>query len=457
MSIRGHLQQLERSHRASSGTGSAAQRAATTLDLSPGTPKAELGTFKAEDVDWQAVRAHFVLPPGMIYMNSGSEGSMPRPILERYASDNLTWAQNPSYCFFDSPRFGEYQQSNRAAIARFVGADPVEIVLTNNTTMGLAMALLGLPLAEGDEILTTDQEHWSLLAPLTLLQERWKINFRQLTVATPLHDAESVVAAFKTAITSRTKVIALSHITWTTGTRFPVAQVCALAASHGILTVIDGAHALGTLALDLSAIGCDFYACSGHKWLNGPPGTGVLYIRKAALNPTKLWPILSEQTPVLGQYPISTDLQVRGCNNTPGFAAMVDAAAFAADIGREAIEEHILSMSAYLRRRVVETWGEASLYSPAADRPDLSSGIASFVPSTNPAAGLDANFINAVVSALWNKARIYVRSTQFPAPAGMSGTTLYAIRASTNIFNDIPQIDSFIDATRAIAGSLAPG
>lgn len=410
-----------------------------------------------EEVDWQAVRAHFVLPSDTIYMNSGSEGSMPRLTLDRYASENLTWAQTPSYCFFDSPRLGEYQQLNRTAIARFVNADPIEIVLTNNTTMGLAMALLGLPLAAGDEILTTDQEHWSLLAPLTLLQKRWKINFTQLTVATPLKDAESIVDTFHNAITPRTKVIALSHITWTTGTRFPVEQVCALAASRGIVTVIDGAHALGMLPLDLSAIGCDFYACSGHKWLNGPPGTGVLYIRYAAVNPTKLWPILSESTPVLGQYPISTDLQIRGCNNTAGFAAMVESAMFAAEIGREAIEQHILAMSAHVKRRVVDTWGDAALFSPTADRPKLGSGMTSFVPSTDPAAGLDSKFINAVVSALWSRARIYVRSSQFPAPPGMPGSTLYTIRASTNIFNDISQIETFIDATRSIAASLAPG
>ncbi|WFU40958.1 aminotransferase class V-fold PLP-dependent enzyme [Bradyrhizobium sp. CB82] len=450
MSIRSHLEQLQRSRRALGGTS----------DAAPGQDKPSirpLGSFPPEEVDWQSVRAHFVLPPGMIYMNSGSEGSMPRPILDRYASDNLTWAQNPSYCFFDSPRFGENQQLNRAAIAKFVGAAPLEIVLTNNTTMGLAMALLGLPLAEGDEILTTDQEHWSLLAPLTLLQKRWNVIFRQLPVPTPLNNAESVVELFRNAVTPRTKVIALSHITWTTGTRFPVEQVCAFARSRGILTVIDGAHALGTLALNLSAIGCDFYACSGHKWLNGPPGTGVLYVRDAVLNPTKLWPILTEYTPVLGQYPISTDLQIRGCNNTPGFAAMVEAAKFDADIGREAIEQHILAMNTYAKRRIVETWGETALFSPAAEHPELSSGMASFVPSVNPAAGLDSNFINAVVSALWSKDRIYVRSTQFPAPPGMSGSTLYAIRASTNIFNDMSEIDTFIDATRTIAASLAPG
>jgi isopenicillin-N epimerase len=107
-------------------------------------------------VDWQDVRDHFVLRDDMIYMNCGTEGSMPRRILERYRGYNSDWATSPSYYFFDHQKLGarKYQQANRAAMGQFIGAQGADhICLTNNTTMGLAMALLSLPLKPGNEIL----------------------------------------------------------------------------------------------------------------------------------------------------------------------------------------------------------------------------------------------------------------------------------------------------------------
>jgi selenocysteine lyase/cysteine desulfurase len=248
-------------------------------------------------------------------------------------------------------------------------------------------------------------------------------------------------------------MIAVSHITWGTGAQLPVQQLCSLARENGIITVIDGAHALGALSLDVTKLGCDFYATSGHKWLNGPPGTGVLYIRNAASNPSNLAPILSENIPNIVGQPISTRLQIRGCNNTASFAGMVDSAAFAEDLGRDVIQRRILDLSAYTKGRVMEVWGTAALFSPDPNSPDLCSGMTSFVPSSDPAAGLDSAFINAIVNALWNQSRIYVRSIPFPSPV-QPEKVHFAIRASTHIFNSFCQIDRLIDETRRIVNAL---
>lgn len=447
MSVYGHEMQLklreqhDRPSRNSAGKTEAAARA-----------PAVLGTL-TPPVNWQAVRSEFVLPTSLTYMNAGSEGSMPIPTLECYERENRRWASNPSYSFFDDPRLGELQQVNRAETGRFVGADALDLCLTNNTTMGLAMALYGLPWAAGDEVIISDQDTWSLVSPLMILQDRCGIKFIVVPIPVPLKDPESVVAAFRGAITKRTKVIAFSHITWTTGSRFPVQALCSLARENGIATVIDGAHALGTLALNLTALGCDFYACSGHKWLCGPPGTGVLYIRQAPLNPWKILPVLTEQMPVRDQYPISTNLQIRGCNNGPGFAAMLRAAAFQDEIGRDVVERRILELNAYLKRRVIDIWGAAALFSPAPGAPELSSGMATFVPAKEQAAALDQAFINSVVSALLSQNHIYVRTIPFSDFAQYPGKTLYAIRASTHIFNDFSEIDALIENALRIANS----
>jgi selenocysteine lyase/cysteine desulfurase len=414
-----------------------------------------VGTISADSVDWREVRSHFVLRDDMIYMNSGTEGSMPRRVLERYADYNSDWAKSPSYYFFDNRKLGtrDFQRENRQAIGQFVGADGADICLTNNTTMGLAMALLGLPLQPGDEVLTSDQEHWSLIASLAFLEKR-RIKTRYVPIEVPLKHGRSVVEAFKSRISKRTKVIAVSHISWSTGARLPVERLCRLAREKGVVTVIDGAHALGALSLDLPELGCDFYATSGHKWLNGPPGTGVLYIREAGLNPCKLDTIIAEKIPNIDKEPITTQLQIRGCNNTPSFAGMIDSAAFADDLGRDVIEQRILDLSTHAKRRVIEAWGSGALVSPGPDARDLCSGMTSFVPSSDKAAAFKQDFINKVVKLLWTESRIYVRSV--PIPTSTQPGTRFVIRVSTHIFNTYSDIDRLIAETRRIAETLAP-
>ena len=353
-----------------------------------------LGTISPDLVDWQEVRDRFLLRDDMIYMNCGTEGSMPRRVLGRYSGYNSDWAKSPSYYFFNDRKLGarDYQQANRQAIGQFIGANWTNICLTNNTTMGLAMALLGLRLKLGDKILTSDQEHWSLVSPLALLGKRG-VTVDYVPIAVPVKNGRSVVEAFKARITKRTKVIAVSHITWSTGTRLPVQRLCKLAKDKGIVTVVDGAHALGALSLNVAQIGCDFYATSGHKWLNGPPGTGVLYIRDAHPDRGNFDPILAEKIPGIEQQPIGTQLQIRGCNNTAGFSGMVDSAAFADEVGRDMIERRILALSAYTKRRVKDAWGTGALFSPDPESPELSSGMTSFVPSRDTAAAFNGNFI----------------------------------------------------------------
>lgn len=411
------------------------------------------GIISTDLVDWQQLRDHFVLPDDMIYMNCGTEGSMPRRILENYRSYNLDWAKSPSYYFFDNQKLGarKYQEANRTAIGQFIGAKGADICLTNNTTMGLAMVLLGLPLKQGDVVLTTDQEHWSLISPLTFLSKRG-IQTNYVKIDVPLKNDESVVKAFEAKISDRTRVIVVSHITWSTGTRLPIRQLCELARNRKkkIITVIDGAHALGALSLDMTKLGCDFYATSGHKWLNGPPGTGLLYIRKADTNPHKLVPVLAEAIPGIDKEPISTHLQARGCNNTAGFAAMTDAAAFASDIGRDVIERRILDLSTYTKSRVIKKWGEVALFSPLPDSPDMGSGMTSFVPSSDPRKARNRGFIDAVVNKLWCESQIYVRSVPIPTPTPPGNDTSYAIRVCTSIFNNCSQIDRMIAETHRI-------
>ena len=273
-----------------------------------------------------------------------------------------------------------------------------------------------------------------------MLTHRLGIEVVQVPIPTPPPSPGSIVASFEDAISrsSRARGLFFSHVTWTTGLRLPEAELCALARRHGLVALVDGAQSMGVIDLNFDRMGCDFYACPGHKWLNGPPGTGIFYICDAARNPFKLWPTLSEDSLGASQDPISTQLQLRGCNNTPSYAAMVMAMDFETAIGKAAIERRLVDLSSLVKSNVVFNWGEGALFTPT--DPRMSSGITAFVPSADPARRYDQTFINMVVDALQKQFGIWVRSTLFVNSADPSRRTNYAIRVSTNIFNDEDQI-----------------
>jgi len=387
--------------------------------------------------DWSDVRKRFILPPGRTYLNSGTEGSMPRMVLENLSRYYKEWAQNPTYIYFDDPRFNAEQQLSRAKIGTFFGTEARNICLTNNTTMGLSLVLMGIDFRPGDEILTTNQEEYALTSTLSVQAKRMGVKVRELPIPTPPQSSDQIVALFKDAITPRTRAMCFSHVTWTNGLQLPAQDLCALARKHKIMTLIDGAQAVGVLDVNMADLGCDFYAGPGHKWLSGPPGTGVLYVRKPAPGPQQIWPILSEYSVIGKNLPITTVLEVRGCNNTPSFLAMSDVLEFESSIGKLVIQERLVALSQLVKQEVIRRWGKDSLFTPL--QPEMSSGITAFVPSSDPAKRSDPNFTNNVVTALQQK-NIWVRSTNFPNTLTSPTETVYTLRVSTNIFNDEAEI-----------------
>ena len=210
-----------------------------------------------------------------------------------------------------------------------------------------------------------------------------------------------------------------------------------------------------------SLTNCNFYACPGHKWLNGAPGTGVLYIQNEKIRPPEFYPTLSQR---MGKYtscshdtdacfPMAEALQVRGCSNTPGFAAMIQAMKFVQDAGGPAkIEQHILGLSREVKNFIF-SHAPQCLISPHAD-PGLQSGLTSFFPFNwdQPQTPLkDRKTAEWVVQELL-KRKIQVRSIGF-ADTGSSSQASelsYAIRVSTAWFNTADQIESFRNALQEV-------
>ncbi len=270
----------------------------STLPAVAADPQGDLPTLKAvselgpgkpdDEAFWRKVRDLFYVDPDVLYLNNGSLGlshravieAMYRHLLESEASSSRKYGEYPWWGYGPSLEI-------RQRIASFIGGDADEIVLTRNATEGMNTVASGLDLEPGDEVLLTDQEHPGGKSPWYQRAKRYGISVREFELPKrPKHPSE-ILSRLEAALTSRTKVISVSHITTVTGGMLPVKEIAALARSRNIISLFDGAHAIGQLPLNMHEIGCDYYATSPHKWLYAPKGTGVLYCRKGMAE--KLW------------------------------------------------------------------------------------------------------------------------------------------------------------------------
>jgi len=259
------------------------------------------------------------------------------------------------------------------------------------------------------------------------------------------------------------RALCVSHIYPATGVRLPLRALRQKVDELDIpYLVVDGAQAMGMIDLTShtdSVKYSDFYACPGHKWLNGPPSTGVLYLGNADIRPPEFYPVLSQR---MGNYahcdksadscfPMAEALQVRGCSNTPGFAAMIRAMQFQQDFGgQDQVEKHILGLSLRVKESIIER-SPAAIVSPWSDTSTLS-GLSVFFPFrwNNPQELFtDKKRADWVVAELLKK-NIQVRSIGFhnsvaqDKPPGLA----YALRVSTAVFNTAEQVEAFSHALK---------
>ena len=400
---------------------------------------------------------------------------MPDCVISDFHAGLQKWASDPTTSYETDSIFGKQQESNRLKVAAFLGVDIDNICLTDNTTMGLSMTLMGLSFRPEDRIVTTNHEHMAVRSPLRVLRERIgvRIDVRPFPPAGALsrmNSAELLDALFPVSPDLRgAKALCVSHVYPTTGVRLPLRALRDKVDQLDIqYLIVDGAQAMGMIDLtaeedDISL--ADFYACPGHKWLNGPPSTGVLYIRNADIRPPEFYPTISQRMEQFSDwvddsqscYPVAKALQVRGCSNAPGFAAMVTAMRFAEEMGGSAqIEKRILALSDKVKALVFAR-APHCMVSPRTDRA-LLSGITTFFPFVwhEPQTVFrDKRTADRVVKELLEQG-IQVRSIGFSnsGTTDSSGDRVYAIRVSTGYFNSSDQIEKFADALQHVLRRL---
>jgi isopenicillin-N epimerase len=312
---------------------------------------------KSEAAYWAEIRKQFLIPSDEIYLNNGTVGSSPAPVLraifEGYNTTEKMDQQDPE----DYPIWG-YAAWNefRDPLAEFVGCTRDELALVRNATEANSYIANGVDMQPGDEVLMTDQEHPGGEQPWNLRAKRHGVVIKKVALPKPVKDANQVLNLFNDAITPRTRVMFFSHITTATGVVLPAKELCALARSKGILSAVDGAHVVGMMRLNLRDLGCDLYSSSPHKWLMAPKGSGFLYVREEVID--RVWNTIATEgwdEPQLK----AERFQRIGSSNVPSLWGLRASIKMGNDIGLDRIERRHRQLCDYILGEMIKRGAES--------------------------------------------------------------------------------------------------
>ena len=400
-------------------------RAATVLPASWNVLARALRAAPPESY-WQMVKRQFPLEEKLVYLNAANVCPASRPVMDRHLEYLRDFHANPS--FQNRDKYVAMRESLRGKVARMLRVSADEIAVTRNTSEGSNIIVKGVDLKPGDEVLITDHNHPSN-------NDSWKIRARRdgfvvksLPVPVPARSADELISAFEAAITPRTRVIAITHLTSTTGILYPARQIAALARKRGIYMHLDGAQTFGALDVNLQEIGCDSYATSAHKWLMGPLEAGLLYVRAERI--PQIWPsiVTAGWTEHLQG---ARKLEVFGQRDDPRVVALEAAIDFVNLIGAGAVEERMRALAGRLKSQLREI--------PAIElktnlEPELSAGVVKFALKGVPTA--DA------YNKLWERHRLAIAMTASGDAEGL--------RLSPHIYNSMEEIDYAVRAVREL-------
>ena len=239
---------------------------------------------------WAWLRERTPAARQYVYLNCGWSGPLSTPVVEAmHRRIDLELQHGPTTRVVTQDRMA-LGESLREAGARLLGCDADEIAITGNTTEGVNIALNGLGIGAGDVIVTTNVEHSGGLVPAYYLRERHGAELRFVSVA-PSDSPGEIVERFDAALGASAAAVVISEISFSTGQLLPLREIIDLAHLRGATVIVDGAQTAGHVPLDMRALGVDAYAVPAHKWLCGPAGLGLLFVRRdriADITPTKV-------------------------------------------------------------------------------------------------------------------------------------------------------------------------
>ncbi|MGH9339900.1 MAG: aminotransferase class V-fold PLP-dependent enzyme [Acidobacteriota bacterium] len=319
---------------------------------------------------WESVRRQFSFTEEKVPMNAAN--LCPSPAAVAQLVNELTADIDRDCSFQNREKFDRMLELSREKVARRLGISPDEVALVRNTTEANNIINNGVSLKPGDEIIIWDQNHPTNNVAWDVRAVRFNLVVRR--VSTPDHpeDTGRLIEVFTKAFNPRTRLLAITHASNTSGLRLPVRELCEIARRFGIYVHVDGAQAWGALNVNLRELGCDSYTASSHKWLLGPKEAGLLYVRQDRV--PEIWPNCvgsgwgSTKTPEVQG---ARRFESLGQRDDACLAAIATAVDFHQSIGPSQIESRILHLAAALKAGARELG--ARLLTPA--EPELSAGV----------------------------------------------------------------------------------
>jgi selenocysteine lyase/cysteine desulfurase len=377
-----------------------------------------------DEAFWREIQLGFTLDRSIVNLNNGGVSPSPRVVHEAYKRYLDVSNQAPAYHMWQV--LEPNREGIRRRLAASAGCDPEELAITRNASEALQIAQLGIDLAPGDEVLTTNQDYGRMLDTWEQRVKRDGIVLKKIAFPVPPPSMADLAARFEAAVTPKTKVLHVCHITNLTGQIFPVQQICRMARARGIRTIVDGAHAYGHFPFAIRDLECDCYGTSLHKWLLAPVGTGFLYVRRPLVK--DLWALTPPPARLtddirkfeeIGTHPAATALSVG------------EALVFQETIGMPRKAARLR----YLRLR----WAERLKANPRFRI------FTSFDPAQAGAigtVGVEGWKPEAIAATLWDTRRILVTP--------ITHDEFQGIRVTPNLYTTLDEVDGFAAAMEGL-------
>lgn len=373
-----------------------------------------------DEAFWRNVQQSFTVDRSLIHLNNG--GVCPAPaVVQRALHDHQQYTYKVPF-YVHRRTLKPQLEHVRQRLAETLGCSAEELALTRNTSEGMEICQLGCNLKPGDEVLTTEQDYPRMVATWKQRVHREGIVLRQVPLPVPLEDEQELVSLFERQITPRTRLIMMCHMIDLTGQVLPVKPVVEMAHKHGIAVLVDGAQTFGHLNFTLTDLGCDYFATSLHKWLMGPHGTGMLFVRQNRIQ--DLWPLMPpEKEDAKDDIRKFEDV---GTQSLAKYLALSEALTFHHGIGAARKEARLRYLRNYWVHRLVD-FERVRLHTSL--KPAFSGGLA-----TIELEGIDSQ---ALRDCLWDRHRIIVRPIKHEAVEG--------IRVSPSLYTTLEELDCFVD------------
>ena len=387
-----------------------------------------LNTENLSDNDyWKLVRSQYDLHPDFINLESGYYNIIPKPTLKKQI-EHIKRVNLEGSFYMRKSRFKD-KSTITTQLANFVGCDSKNLVVTRNTTESLDLIISGFPWKSGDEAIYASQDYGAMQDMFEQIGKRHGVVLKKVSVPNhPKNDTE-LISLYESQITSKTRLIMISHMVNITGQILPVKKICDMAHSHGVEVLVDGAHCVGHFNFKIDSLNCDYYGSSLHKWLATPLGAGLLYVNNKHI--PKIWPLIAdhEKDPNkiqrlshTGTHPVSTDLTI------------IDAIEYLNSIGIKKKESRLRFLKTYWQNALKD---ESNIVINTPFDPQRSCGIGNV--------GLKNMKPETLAKRLYEEFGIFTVAIDY---ANVKGC-----RITPNIFTNENELDTFINAMKSLARS----